>query len=210
MAGARLPPKPAHGGPVNPPLTPRGPGRGRGELRGARREGRVERDEVFVGSGEPPGRGPVTCEADLDAGAVPPRPGVRHRAQINRRPLATPCGPCLSPQRALREPFSAVNTEPNAEPEPLPSAAARPPASARPGPAAERALEPPPPRPAPAGGGVTSARTAWRRRGAAILGRSEGGGGGATLGGRGERPLARCGGGVWRGKWAEMGEWRRN
>lgn len=127
MAGARLPPKPAHGGPVNPPLTPRGPGRGRGELRGARREGRVDGAEVFVGSGEPPGRGPVTCEADLDAGAVPPRPGVRHRAQINRRPLATPCGPCLSPHRALREPFSAVNTEPNAEPEPLPSAAARPP-----------------------------------------------------------------------------------
>lgn len=42
---------------------------------------------------------------------------------------------------------------------------------------------------------MTSARTAWGRRGAAILGRSKGGGGGgeATLGGRGERPLARCG-----------------
>lgn len=99
------------------------------------------------GPREGPSRPVITCEADLDAGAVPTRPGVRHRA-LRRDQPAAPRNPMRACSTSGRSPRSARGRTRRRPPQPPP---------ARPGPA--RASAP------PRVSGVTSAR--GRRGGAA-------------------------------------------
>lgn len=124
------------------------------------------------GPREGPSRPVITCEADLDAGAVPTRPGVRHRA-LRRDQPAAPRNPMRACSTSGRSPRSARGRTRRRPPQPPP---------ARPGPA--RASAP------PRVSGVTSAR--GRRGGAAPP--SWGGRGGRRQRSEGgmRRPLA-CG-----------------